>query len=1018
MPANLHNLDELDTLDLSGNTISGSIPTDLGSLTSLTSLDLSVNGLSGSIPTELGGLTSLASLDLSVNGLSGSIPTELGSLTSLTSLDLSDNSLGNSIPTELGSLTSLASLDLSDNNLRGPIPTELGSLTNLTSLDLSVNGLSGSIPTELGNLSSLASLDLNYNFLDGSIPAVLGSLTNLTYLDLSDNGLSGSIPTELGNLSSLASLDLNYNFLDGSIPTELGSLTNLTYLDLSNNGLSGSIPTELGNLSSLASLDLNYNFLDGSIPTELGSLTNLTYLDLTVNSLSGSIPTELGGLTNLTYLDLNYNFLDGSIPTELGSLTSLTYLDLRYNNLTGEIPGAFSNLSNLTSLYLSGNSLSGCISETLPYTSDNDLDSLGLPVCITVTNDVPDPVLGQSVTLTAAANGPAGSILTYQWQEYTSGAWTNLSSTSTTLSVSSNTEALRTFKVVVSSGGTVWEESAPVNVQWRPVSVYIDMGDDLFPDPADDVTLTAVTDAPTGVALTYMWQQRSGDAWTNLTSTNNIQTVSADEEETNGQTVHVRGTKKYRVEVSYNNNAPSSETYVTWGEMSIVIDMLRALHSKMLEDMMYIGAEESLVTCMNRGRAEADHYTGFNDILADYTDATRAKMEGEGTCNSEATAIFNRFQSLSRSKLVELRNENAEYSALLNTIRGRDFESNVDDIAALKLYARLLSHNAPERSGSASGQGGAGGTDHPAQRAGFECITPYEGQEPPLNRKFEVLNCLVFNTSHGFWANKDNTNKLINRIDNQYLGADGQRVGPIDWLSYGGGDVCSNWFDGPSPSCIKHDFMWGSLKKFSDMGSEDQPDETWNPKNKHLSDQVLAANIERYGCQNPSDLADEAWCDVPHTFQSWIMSWAVASFAPGHLGWPITTRDLKDAESYPRFKSCNVPTISGVGVNTDRVGITLSWNYEPGCAVKHAKVEYEIVFFVLWHDGVSRPTQTKTRTHNSCTSCSYRFEYQAEFVPGDTIDGVVISIIPGDREHGGISYPTQRFSLDPFRVLY
>ena len=85
---------------------------------SVTELRLSGNSLSGSIPSELGRLTNLTTLDLAFNSLSGSIPSELGSLINLTELNLSDNSLSGSIPPELGSLINLTNLYLNDNILR------------------------------------------------------------------------------------------------------------------------------------------------------------------------------------------------------------------------------------------------------------------------------------------------------------------------------------------------------------------------------------------------------------------------------------------------------------------------------------------------------------------------------------------------------------------------------------------------------------------------------------------------------------------------------------------------------------------------------------------------------------------------------------------------------------------------------------------------------------------------------------------------------------------------------------
>ena len=228
---------------------------------------------------ELGDLTNLNSLWLSNNSLSGSIPVELGDLTNLSSLWLSRNSLSGSIPAELGDLTNLTDLLLHTNSLSGSIPAELGDLTKLGSLSLSRNSFSGSIPVELGDLTNLTHLSLYNNSFSGSIPVELGDLTNLSSLWLSDNSLSGSIPVELGDLTNLSSLWLSDNSLSGTIPLELGDLTNLNNLYLGNNELSGSMPSELSNLANLEQFSIDDTKVclpsnDSTLTTWYGNLNN------------------------------------------------------------------------------------------------------------------------------------------------------------------------------------------------------------------------------------------------------------------------------------------------------------------------------------------------------------------------------------------------------------------------------------------------------------------------------------------------------------------------------------------------------------------------------------------------------------------------------------------------------------------------------------------------------------------------------------------------------------------------
>ena len=61
------------------------------------------------------------SIELSENSLTGTIPAALGSCTALTGLDLGDNSLTGTVPASLGSLSALTYLALGDNSLTGTV---------------------------------------------------------------------------------------------------------------------------------------------------------------------------------------------------------------------------------------------------------------------------------------------------------------------------------------------------------------------------------------------------------------------------------------------------------------------------------------------------------------------------------------------------------------------------------------------------------------------------------------------------------------------------------------------------------------------------------------------------------------------------------------------------------------------------------------------------------------------------------------------------------------------------------
>ncbi|CAO2176075.1 unnamed protein product [Urochloa humidicola] len=92
-------------------------------------------------------LAYLVSIDLSGNSLTGEIPSDISSLDALINLNLSSNRLSGKIPVKIGAMQSLESLDFSMNNLFGEIPSSLSNLTSLSYLNLSYNNLSGRIPS-------------------------------------------------------------------------------------------------------------------------------------------------------------------------------------------------------------------------------------------------------------------------------------------------------------------------------------------------------------------------------------------------------------------------------------------------------------------------------------------------------------------------------------------------------------------------------------------------------------------------------------------------------------------------------------------------------------------------------------------------------------------------------------------------------------------------------------------------------------------------------------------------------
>ncbi|KAJ6386927.1 hypothetical protein OIU78_016791 [Salix suchowensis] len=256
-------------------------------------IDISVNSLTGSIPQSFGNLTELQELQLSLNQISGEIPAQLGNCQKITHIELDNNQITGSIPPEIaqiGNLKNLNFLDLGSNRITGVIPEEISGCQNLAFLDLHSNAISGNLPRSFNKLVSLQFVDFSNNLIEGTLSPSLGSLGSLTKLTLAKNRLSGTIPSQLGSCSKLQLLDLSGNQLSGNIPSSVGKIPSLEIaLNLSLNQLNGEIPSEFTGLSKLGILDISYNHLTGDLQ-HLAALQNLVVLNVSHNNFSGHVP--------------------------------------------------------------------------------------------------------------------------------------------------------------------------------------------------------------------------------------------------------------------------------------------------------------------------------------------------------------------------------------------------------------------------------------------------------------------------------------------------------------------------------------------------------------------------------------------------------------------------------------------------------------------------------------------------------------------------------------------------------
>ncbi|MFQ6644328.1 hypothetical protein Gotur_017769, partial [Gossypium turneri] len=161
-------LDKLENLDLSDNHFNNSILASLSELSLLKSLNLARNLFTRSNPTNgiemLSKLNNLETLDLSGNRLGNKILSQLNDLNALSNLEeliLYYNEVNGFIPSQGLRLMNLKHLDLSANGFNNSILASLATLPNLKTLSIGISQCNGLIDVEdLYGFSNLEELTM------------------------------------------------------------------------------------------------------------------------------------------------------------------------------------------------------------------------------------------------------------------------------------------------------------------------------------------------------------------------------------------------------------------------------------------------------------------------------------------------------------------------------------------------------------------------------------------------------------------------------------------------------------------------------------------------------------------------------------------------------------------------------------------------------------------------------------------------------------------------------------------
>ncbi|KAD7117647.1 hypothetical protein E3N88_04915 [Mikania micrantha] len=329
----------LDVFNIKHNQLQGQVP--IPPLTTVVYV-VSNNNLTKEIPPFICELKHLRVLDLSSNSMIGTLPPCLGNLSNLLFiLDLKGNNFHGPMMNAFTHGSLMKRIDLTENQFTGHLSKSLANCTNLEFLALGGDSFEDVFPIWLGNLVKLQVLILRSNKFFGAIhghPITGLSFLKLRIIDLSNNGFSGQLPDmffrtwnamkpfDVGK-SSFMDVELYINpSIFFKFPYSM-ALTNkgfhrefphifkfFTFIDLSCNNFEGHIPESLSDLHGLQSINLSNNHLTGRIMPSLGNLKNLESLDLSCNELSGEIPHEYLQLGFLEFFNVSFNHLHGAIP--------------------------------------------------------------------------------------------------------------------------------------------------------------------------------------------------------------------------------------------------------------------------------------------------------------------------------------------------------------------------------------------------------------------------------------------------------------------------------------------------------------------------------------------------------------------------------------------------------------------------------------------------------------------------------------------------------------------------------
>lgn len=377
------------------------------------SLSLPANNLVGSAPSQMGYLTNLKKLDLSGNSLTDTIPSTWKDLVVLEELYLHDNELVQ-FP-DLSSITTLNAVALDSNYFDFGDLEPLAGLSNYTYANQQFTTPGFDTIVRVGHPITIdlevAGSNNNYQWMLNDQPIPFQDLVDIELASFmaTDTGsyqlqVTNSLITDLELRSNLYNLNLNnfdedslalvslYNATSGSLWTNntgwltdpVGAWSGVTLANnrvveiaLEANNLAGMIPPDLSYADSVLTLNLSANSLLDTFPASIAdSWKHVESIDISGNRIS-DIPA-FNGNSELQTLNVSTNRLQfGAIESNLGipsfnyspqdsiSTFSDTLLDLGQNLALGfEVSGA----NNTYQWYKNNQTVGSATSNPLEFT--------------------------------------------------------------------------------------------------------------------------------------------------------------------------------------------------------------------------------------------------------------------------------------------------------------------------------------------------------------------------------------------------------------------------------------------------------------------------------------------------------------------------------------------------------------------------------------------------------------------------------------------------------------------------